>query len=600
MTANVGEGQPEIFANVQAPAEFNFSQPQQWPQWKKRIDRYMSVSGFNKKSDREKIDMLVYLMGNEAEEISIQQNLTGNETYAQVMEKFDNYFIPHRNVIFERYKFNSRIQSPGESVESFITSLHALAEYCDYGTLKEELIRDRIVIGVADVKVSERLQLRDKLTLSEAITAVRQAELQGTQNKIIRQEQSVSAIKRNRPKLPNNFKEKTSMPVGEAKQCSYCGISTCEDRNKCPAKSSFCRACAKRGHWSVMCRSKKAVRKVEHSDSELNSGEQDQTVSQVTKEKAGNGDFIGQVYLDKQDRWYVDMLFNNKHKIPFFVDTGADVSCFPYEMLPGEFVGQLISCDPVGAADDHKLDTVGKIKANLTYEGKTNLETMYVVRKLRQPILSRNAIIKFGVLNFPTKNVCIISDYNFDCKTNYKIVSKFNLENISKQFKGIFSEIGEFKNELSIEIKPNAKPFVQAVPRTVPLALLPKLKKELDRLLKLEIIEPIETPTTWVSPIVCVDKGDTVRLCCDYTKLNECVLRSHFPLPKIEHTLSQLSGSKYFSKLDTTSGFYQIKLNKKSQLLTTFITPYGRFFLKDFLLESHVHQNTLLSIFPKF
>lgn len=34
---------PEIFANVQAPAEFNFSQPQQWPQWKKRFERYMSV-----------------------------------------------------------------------------------------------------------------------------------------------------------------------------------------------------------------------------------------------------------------------------------------------------------------------------------------------------------------------------------------------------------------------------------------------------------------------------------------------------------------------------------------------------------------------------
>ncbi|CAG9770307.1 unnamed protein product [Ceutorhynchus assimilis] len=526
----------EMFANVQAPAEFNFSQPQQWPQWKKRFERYMSVSGFGKKSNKEKIDMLIYLMGCR--------------------------------------------ERPGEPVENFITSLHALAEHCDYGALKEELIRDRIVIGVANEKVSERLQLRDKLILCEAITAVRQAELQGTQNKIIRQEQSVSAIKSSSQNTGQNFKSK-EMPSASSrvrtKRCAFCGLSTCEDRAKCPAKSSICRACAKRGHWSVMCRNKKSVRAVEHSDSELSSEEQEQqNVSQVTKDENGVGNFIGQVYLDKQDRWYVDILLDNKHKIPFFVDTGADVSCFPYELLPDEFISKLILCEPVGASDNHRLDTVGKIKVNLTYEGKTNQETVYVVRKLRQPILGRNAIISFKVLNFPTKNVCLISDYNFNCRKNQDSLSKFTLESISRQFQGIFSEIGQFKNKMSIQIKPNAKPFVQSVPRTVPLALLPKLKTELDRLLKLNIIEPIETPTTWVSPIVCVDKGDTVRLCCDYTKLNESVLRSHFPLPKIEHTLSQLSGSKYFSKLDTTSGFYQIKLNEESQLLTTFITPYGR------------------------
>lgn len=123
---------PEMFANVQAPAEFNFSQPQQWPQWRKRFERYMSVSGFGKKSDKEKLDMLVYLMGNEAEEILLQQNVSGTDTYAEILTKFDKHFIPQRNVIFERYKFNSRIQRPGEPVENFITSLHALAEYCDY------------------------------------------------------------------------------------------------------------------------------------------------------------------------------------------------------------------------------------------------------------------------------------------------------------------------------------------------------------------------------------------------------------------------------------------------------------------------------------
>lgn len=574
--------QPGISANVQAPTEFNFSQPQQWPQWKKRFDRYMSVSGFCKKLDKEKIDMLIYLMGNEAEEILLQQNLSGNETYTDILDKFEKYFIPQRNIIFERFQFNSRVQKPGEPVENFITSLHALAEHCGYGTLKEELIRDRIVIGVADSKVSERLQLRDKLTLAEAITAVRQAELQNTQNKILRQEQSVCTVKtKYNKKFQYKSKEKLTTTTGNLKKCPYCGIHMCEDRTKCPAKTSNCRACGKRGHWSMVCRSnKKSVQVVGNSNSDSSSEEQpDQNVSQVIK-KTGNESFIGQVYLDRQDRWYVDILLNHKYKVPFFVDTGADVNCFPYGMLPGEFLHKINPCDPVGAADDHKLDTVGRIKLDMTYEGSTNKEYIYVIRKLRQPILCRNTIIRFNVLNFPTTKICFINGYNFDCKENHKKLSRYSLDLISQQFQGIFSDIGEFKTEMSIQIKSDAKPFVQSVPRTVPLALLPKLKVELDRLLKLDIIEKIEIPTAWVSPIVCVDKGDTVRLCCDYTKLNESVLRSHFPLPKIQHTLAQLGGSKYFSKLDATSGFYQIKLNKESQLLTTFITPYGRFFFK--------------------
>ena len=42
----------------------------------------------------------------------------------------------------------------------FIMDLYSLAKKSDYGTLKDELIRDRIVTGVLDKKLSERMQLR--------------------------------------------------------------------------------------------------------------------------------------------------------------------------------------------------------------------------------------------------------------------------------------------------------------------------------------------------------------------------------------------------------------------------------------------------------
>jgi hypothetical protein len=68
-----------------------------------------------------------------------------------------------------------------------------------------------------------------------------------------------------------------------------------------------------------------------------------------------------------------------------------------------------------------------------------------------------------------------------------------------------------------------------------------------------------------------------VRICVDLTQLNKNVRRENFPLPIIEQSLGRLTGAKYFSKLDGNSSFWQIKLAQESKLLTTFITPFGRY-----------------------
>lgn len=93
-----------------------------------------------------------------------------------VKGKFEAHFVVKRNVIFERAIFNLRSQQDGESVDNFITDLYCLAEYCEFGTLRDDLIRDRIVVGIKDKKLSEQLQLDSKLTLEKAITKTRQSE----------------------------------------------------------------------------------------------------------------------------------------------------------------------------------------------------------------------------------------------------------------------------------------------------------------------------------------------------------------------------------------------------------------------------------------
>ena len=117
-------------------------------------------------------------MGDEADEIlrSFPLSEENKKQYMPVIEQFDKHFIKRRNVIYERARFNMRRQEEGEPVDTFITSLYALAEHCNFGSLHDELIRDRIVVGIRNAALSEKLQLNSELTLESAITQVRQSE----------------------------------------------------------------------------------------------------------------------------------------------------------------------------------------------------------------------------------------------------------------------------------------------------------------------------------------------------------------------------------------------------------------------------------------
>lgn len=115
-------------------------------------------------------------MGEDAEDTLTSTYITTDDRkkYDAVLKKFDEFFGVRRNVIFERARFNRRNQLPDESAEQCITSLYSLADGCEYGNLKDEMVRDRIVVGIRNKALSERMQLDAKLTLEYAKTLVEQ------------------------------------------------------------------------------------------------------------------------------------------------------------------------------------------------------------------------------------------------------------------------------------------------------------------------------------------------------------------------------------------------------------------------------------------
>ena len=84
-----------------------------------------------------------------------------------------------------------RQQEEGQPVDAFITALYRLAEHCGYNNVHDEIIRDRIVIGISNAQLPEKLQLDFELTLEKTIAEVRLSEAIKQQQSLLRGGRSV-------------------------------------------------------------------------------------------------------------------------------------------------------------------------------------------------------------------------------------------------------------------------------------------------------------------------------------------------------------------------------------------------------------------------
>ncbi|UYV76763.1 K02A2.6-like [Cordylochernes scorpioides] len=205
--------------NINPPEQFNFNNPNEWPNWIKRFER------FRKKSEK-------------AEDALISFDLTEIEinNYETVVKKFEEHFICKRNVIFERAQFNRRYQQDGEAVEEYIRVLHKMAENCNYGSLKEEIIRDRIVIGTECVKQ----QLRSTITQAANVDQVYEKKLPPRRFN--------STFGKRDASKKSKF-QKGSKP--EKSGSIRCGASKFHPYKDCPAKEVKCHKCEKQANSVV-------------------------------------------------------------------------------------------------------------------------------------------------------------------------------------------------------------------------------------------------------------------------------------------------------------------------------------------------------------
>ena len=146
------------------------------------------------------------------------------------------------------------------------------------------------------------------------------------------------------------------------------------------------------------------------------------------------------------------------------------------------------------------------------------------------------------------------------------------------EFSSLFTGLGRLKAECHIRLRADAKPFCLYIKSTETPSSLKVLKSQIETMLEQGVISPVTAPTEWYAGIVPVLKPNgKVRICVELTELNKAVQREVHPMPSVDESLAKLGNSKMFSKRDANSGFWQIPLDEKSRLLTTFVTPFGRY-----------------------
>ena len=146
----------------------------------------------------------------------------------------------------------------------------------------------------------------------------------------------------------------------------------------------------------------------------------------------------------------------------------------------------------------------------------------------------------------------------------------------------VFQGEGKLRGqEMKLHIRTDVEPIIQPQHR-IPYHMRKRVAKELQRLVKGDIIEPVsDQPTPWISPMVCTPKKDgSTHICPDMREANTAIQRERHLMPTLNDFKAEVNGSKFFSKIGLKMAYQQLPLAAESRYITTFTTHEGLFRFK--------------------
>ena len=242
-----------------------------------------------------------------------------------------------------------------------------------------------------------------------------------------------------------------------------------------------------------------------------------------------------------------------------------------HNKLEMEWRGPYPVVERVGAYD-YRIDVDGKIRMY-----HANMLKAYVEREALRvgvAVVVDDPDEGEEVPTFPVEGKETFTDVHIDSLLETE--QKKDLEGICQSFRKTLTDLPGLTDiaEFTIEMSDSKPVFVRPYP--VPYSQVDTVKKEVDTMLKLGVIERASSP--YNSPIVLVKKpDDTYRFCTDFRRCNAKVVFDGEPLPDPELLFAKVAKARYFSKIDLSKGYWQVPIRPEDKPKTAFSTPQGQF-----------------------
>ncbi|CAH2091003.1 unnamed protein product [Euphydryas editha] len=578
----------------------------EWRLWRASFEDYLISTKQDVSSDRIKLALLRNMIGIDSARVLLTLPLTEDKAsnYESVMAAIEKYVSPRVNEVFEIYKFNERKQKQGEAFDNFFTDCKQLLLNCNYRNCKgesieDQLLRDKIVQGIADKSIQESLLRIDGLTLEKASNFCRTSEQSKLQvkemNPTLDIDYSRSQSSKTNQGCMNNrgsnnsktnqgcmtnrssnnnktrWSNKSSRYANNKEEFKCRRCQTIHGPRKCPAYGQRCNKCGIKNHFAVSCK----VNRVEKCDEELYC----HTAKVVSS-------------VNKSD-WYENIIIETL-PVKCKLDTGADVSIMPLEIfqkINSKLNVKLLKTNiKLESFNGNVVEPLGMVNLMCKFKNTKSFEN-FVIVKCKTTLLGLPGCISLNLI----KRVNSIES-SVDIEKD-----KFILKHQS-----VFQGVGKLPGKYTIV----TKPFDQQIchpPSRIPNCLLDPLKCELDRLENRNSIVKVDkiSENSCINRIVIVEKSNkNVRLCLDPSDLNKYIIKKPKILPTLDQLAIKLKGKKFFSVLDLSEGFHHLTLDEESSWKCCFATPFGvyRYLVLPYGLMNapELFQDVLESYFSKF
>ena len=495
----------------------------------------------------------------------------------EIVGKARAHFNPKPSPIVKRYEFNTRRQARGESINTYVAALRSIAEHCEYGAVLSDMLRDRLVCGIHDQGIQRRLLQQTDLTFDKALEVALASEADSKWLTDANPDKDLpNQIGKVRdllpPSQPSNPKwgkppqwqggvpqQHTTTSAGKG-ECSRCGGK--HEPACCRYRQYECHHCKKMGHLARVCRKKgqqqtnqQKTHHVAEAEISTTNPNSSQTYSLFHVSSGQSAPLFAAVTI-------------NGNPLSMEIDTGASVSIASLDTFESVREGErsLKLEEPTMRLQTYTGEAIkvcGSTMVQVTHNGQTTSLPLVITEGSGPALLGRNWL----------------EALRLDWTRIFRIGNNLSLQQILAKHADVFKEeLGELQGvTASIHVSDKARHrFVKS--RQVPFAMRAKVEKELDHLLALGVIRPVQF-SDWAAPIVPVLKGDgRVRICGDYkVTINRAAKLEKYPIPRIDELFASLSGGKMFSKLDLSHAYLQVPLEEASQKYVTINTHKGLF-----------------------